>query len=304
MTHTETLAQAEAERMLARVSDGQRLEEADLGTLARASNILALGMMADVVRRRLHGATVTYLRVWNAPDTPVEPLAVPAAARELRAGRAPSSLPEALELSGRLKASAEGRTVTGFGWADVERWSSAGDMASVLRALRAAGLDGLAEVAIDDGGRVFERVRLLAETEFPQVRLTVSRAALPSERLRQFLDVAAVAEAHPGVITVSPLPMSLNPLRPTTGYDDVKAVALARLALPSVPHVQVDWLRYGPKLAQVALTFGADDIDNVSPDDEAPEGRRRAPVEELRRNVESAGLQAVARDGRFVQTPA
>jgi 2-iminoacetate synthase ThiH len=46
-------------------------------------------------------------------------------------------------------------------------------------------------------------------------------------------------------------------------------VAIARLAAPEVPTVQVDWLRYGPKLAQVALTFGCDDLDGVAASDEA-----------------------------------
>ena len=59
-------------------------------------------------------------------------------------------------------------------------------------------------------------------------------------------------------------------------------VALARLAAPNIPSIQVDWRRYGPKLAQVALTFGADDIDGDLASDEAPEGRRRAPLEEIR----------------------
>jgi aminodeoxyfutalosine synthase len=90
----------------------------------------------------------------------------------------------------------------------------------------------------------------------------------------------------------------LSAFKPTTGYDDVKAVAIARLAAPQVPHVQVDWLRYGPKLAQVALTFGADDVDGVSASDAAPEGRRRAPLEEIRRNIEAAGFEPVERGGR------
>ena len=76
-------------------------------------------------------------------------------------------------------------------------------------------------------------------------------------------------------------------------------VALARLAAPGIRHVQVDWQRYGPKLAQVALTFGADDLDNVSPSDDAPDGRRRSVVEEVRRNIEAAGFTAVQRDGDF-----
>ena len=84
----------------------------------------------------------------------------------------------------------------------------------------------------------------------------------------------------------------------------MKTVAIARLAAPNVPHIQVDWLRYGPKLAQVALTFGADDVDGISASDAAPEGRRRAPLEEIRRNIEAAGFEPVERDGRPGATPA
>ena len=54
-----------------------------------------------------------------------------------------------------------------------------------------------------------------------------------------------------GVIrTFAPLPRRVNPAVPTTGYEDVKRVALARLSL-SIPSIQVDWSLYGPKLAQV-----------------------------------------------------
>ena len=78
----------------------------------------------------------------------------------------------------------------------------------------------------------------------------------------------------------------------------MKTVALARILL-DVPHVQVDWALHGPKLAQVALTFGADDVDRVSPVDDVAEGRRRAPLEEIRRNIRAASLDPVERDGRF-----
>ena len=53
----------------------------------------------------------------------------------------------------------------------------------------------------------------------------------------------------------------VNPAVPTTGYDDVKRIALARLVVDNIASIQVDWTLYGPKLAQVALTVGADDID-------------------------------------------
>ena len=42
------------------------------------------------------------------------------------------------------------------------------------------------------------------------------------------------------------------------GFDDVKQVALARLLVSNIDSIQVDWPLYGPKLAQVALSVGAD----------------------------------------------
>jgi len=101
------------------------------------------------------------------------------------------------------------------------------------------------------------------------------------------------------VAALNPLPTVMNPFRPTTGYEDVKSIALARLATPGIRAVQVDWQRYGPKLAQVALTFGADDLDNVSADDDAPDGPRRSALAEVRRNIEAAGFEPAERDGRF-----
>ncbi len=76
-------------------------------------------------------------------------------------------------------------------------------------------------------------------------------------------------------------------------------MALARIVVDNVPSIQVDWSVYGPKLAQVALTVGADDVDAVSPLDETTEGRRRAPLEEIRRNIRAAGLEPAERNGRF-----
>lgn len=139
---------------------------------------------------------------------------------------------------------------------------------------------------------------VLVSAGYNQIRLTIDTAGADA-RARLFITAASLQETFPAIRSINPLPATLNGLRPTTGYDDVKSVALARLAAPNIPSVQVDWLRYGPKLAQVALTFGADDIDNVSASDEAPDGRRRAPIEEVRRNIQAAGLDPAERDGRF-----
>ena len=95
-------------------------------------------------------------------------------------------------------------------------------------------------------------------------------------------------------------------MTPSTGYDDVHLVALARLLVP-VTHVQVDWQRYGPKLAQVALTFGADDLDDgvverrggrrppaVAARGDAPEHQAAASSRPVERRALFVGLALMA----------
>ena len=48
-----------------------------------------------------------------------------------------------------------------------------------------------------------------------------------------------------------------------TGVDYLRMVALARLVLDNIEHVQAGWVTEGPYLAQIALTFGADDFGGV-----------------------------------------
>ena len=48
-----------------------------------------------------------------------------------------------------------------------------------------------------------------------------------------------------------------------------------------------------------AIHLYVNDVDAVSPLDDLSEGRRRAPVEEIRRNIRAAGQDPIERDGRF-----
>ena len=96
----------------------------------------------------------------------------------------------------------------------------------------------------------------------------------------------------PAIDTVNPLSREQSIAVPTTGYEDVRAVALARLALPSVKNIQVDWAQYGPKLAQVALTFGANDLDRVSTVDDESLGKRRTSVEDVTAQHHRRGFHA------------
>jgi aminodeoxyfutalosine synthase len=76
-------------------------------------------------------------------------------------------------------------------------------------------------------------------------------------------------------------------------------VTIARLLCDEIPAVQVDWSLHGPKLAQVAILYGANDLDGVSAADDLTFGPRRAPREEIRRQIRSAGAVPAERNGRY-----
>jgi 2-iminoacetate synthase ThiH len=60
---------------------------------------------------------------------------------------------------------------------------------------------------------------------------------------------------------------------------------------------------YGPKLAQVALLYGANDVDGIAAADTAQLGPRRSPVEEIRRQIRAASGVPVERNGRYERIP-
>ena len=280
-----------------RINRGDRLSPMEIRELAETPDILSLGMLADTMRRKMHGTRATFVRVADVAFG-VADASVPPAAREVRLTGTPADLDSATTAVGKAKGVAGDRTVVGFSWTDVARWSVGSSHDRVLTQLRQAGLDAIADVHLDTIDDPTAAVESLKSTGFQQLRLAISRAPA-DERTDLLLLASELQNAHGNIQSLNPLPLTLATFRPTTGYEDVKMVALARLAAPNIPSIQVDWRRYGPKLAQVALTFGADDIDGISPSDDAPEGRRRTARAEIDRNIMVAGLAPAERDGRF-----
>src|SRR5262245_25421275 len=276
------------------------VSEAELTSLAHNHDIISIGVLADEVRRTLHGTKTTFVRVASVDAAVGGPIAYPPAAGELRITGVPANRTAAAARVGEVAAASAGAAVTGFSLADLEALSAREGVTlrALLEELRAAGLELVAEAPIDrlqDPRRSIEEVNIAG---LALARLTVhqSPSADPVPLLKRVADLQrAVAVLR----AFAPLPRRVNPAAPTTGYDDVKHVALARLVVENVPSIQVDWSLYGPKLAQVALTVGADDVDAVSAEDDVTEGRRRAPLEEIRRNIRAAGLDPVERNGRF-----
>ncbi|PKQ29413.1 MAG: aminofutalosine synthase MqnE [Actinobacteria bacterium HGW-Actinobacteria-10] len=60
-----------------------------------------------------------------------------------------------------------------------------------------------------------------------------------------------------------PANTELSELPATTGFDDLKTLAIGRLMLDNIPHVKAFWIMVGLKVAQLATVFGVDDIDGT-----------------------------------------
>ena len=85
--------------------------------------------------------------------------------------------------------------------------------------------------------------------------------------------------------------------------DDLRTLAMSRLILDNLPHIKAYWVMYGKQTTEMALSFGADDVDGTIDDSTkiysmagADDTRPRMSVEEMHAMVERAGFRAVERD--------
>src|SRR3954468_22584166 len=96
----------------------------------------------------------------------------------------------------------------------------------------------------------------------------------------------------------------LQHLPKTTGMLDIKQIAIGRLMLDNIPHIKAYWQMLTPKIAQVSLRFGADDLDGTVIEEKiyhdagatTPQGMRR---QELVRLIREAGREPIERDTMY-----
>ena len=87
--------------------------------------------------------------------------------------------------------------------------------------------------------------------------------------------------------------------------EDLRMLALSRLYLDNIPHIKAYWVMYGRETAELALAFGADDIDGTIDDTTkiySMAGGDRRPVmteEQMHRMAAAAGYRAVERDTHY-----
>ena len=128
----------------------------------------------------------------------------------------------------------------------------------------------------------------------------------PRERL-EHLDILRRTQDESGGFLAF-IPLAFHPKNTgmsehsgTTGINDLKNVAVARLMLDNFPHIKAYWVMIGPKLAQVALSFGADDMDGTVKEEvithmAGAETEQALGHKTLIRLIREAGREPVQRD--------
>jgi aminodeoxyfutalosine synthase len=183
-------------------------------------------------------------------------------------------------------------------------------MTEVLKLLMEAGLDSLP----GGGAEVFSpRVRAeICEKKVSGERwLEIHEAAhslgMPTnasmlyghietteERIDHLIQLRALQDRTRGFLSFSPLPFYPKDVKlegtmgvgNTTGFEDLKMLAISRILLDNFDHIKALWIMLGPKLAQVSLGFGVDDLETS----QAMSKRALIHI------IQKAGRDAVERD--------
>ena len=191
-----------------------------------------------------------------------------------------------------------------------------------LEQLKVAGVDSLpgggAEIFADrvrhiicdhkiDGDQWLETARLAHEIGLKSnATMLYGHVEEDEDRVDHLLKLRGLQDDTGGFQTFIPLAFhpehtALAHLPKTTGMLDIKQIAVGRLILDNFPHIKAYWQMMTPKIAQIALRFGADDIDGTVIEEKiyhdagatTPQGMRR---QELERLIREAGREPFERD--------
>ena len=191
-----------------------------------------------------------------------------------------------------------------------------------LEQLKAAGVDSLpgggAEIFADrirhiicdhkiDGDQWLETARLAHQLGLrSNATMLYGHIESDEDRVDHLLKLRALQDGTGGFQTFIPLAFHpantpLQHLPTTTGLNDIRQIAVSRLVLDNFAHIKAYWQMLSPKIAQIALRFGADDLDGTVIEEKiyhdagatTPQGLRR---QELVRLIREAGREPIERD--------
>jgi aminodeoxyfutalosine synthase len=352
----------------AKVLHGERLSFSDGCVLYGTDDLTGVGALANVVRERLHGRTVRFVRnqhinytnVCNkqcrfcsfAANIPVGgPRPYTLSVRDIQAallryGDAPITevhivggidprLPFSYYLD-LLRAVREIRPdvhIKAFTAVELDQIARVSGLSlpDTLAELKKAGLSsvpgGGAEVLSDRVHRELHPCKL-TPGEWLDIARAIARAGLPQYATMLYGHIETIEERVQHLILLRDLqdetghllaftPLSFHPegtdlahLPGPTALDDLRAVAVARLMLDNIRHIKTFWIMNTPQVSQIALSYGADDMDGTVEEyritfAEGRKGdvRQALSAEAMMRLISEAGFTPVERDGMYREVP-
>ena len=195
-------------------------------------------------------------------------------------------------------------------------------ISETLQKLKEAGVDSMpgggAEIFADrvrhiicdhkiDGDEWLETARMVHQAGLKSnATMLYGHIENDEDRVDHLLKLRMVQDDTNGFQTFIPLAFHpdntpLAHLPKTTGLTDIRQIAVSRLLLDNFPHIKAYWQMMTPKIAQIALRFGADDLDGTVIEEKiyhdagatTPQGMRR---QDLTRLITAAGRVPVERD--------
>ena len=340
-----------------KVESGVRLTFEDGLALEASNDLIELGALADLVRRRLNGRNAYY----NV-NTHINPTNVCVYRCDFCAFRADlddaraytMDRPQILERarSAHERGATELHIVGGLHnklkfdyYVDVIRWIKEAFPELHVKAYTAVEIEFFAKIARLSIREVLETLIEAglgslpgggAEIFHPEVREDICGAKASTEtwlevhrtahqlglnsnatmlyghvekaehRIDHMLRLRALQDETGGFQTFIPLAFHpdnsrMSDIPKPSGLMDLKTMAISRLMLDNFPHIKAYWVMLGIKTAQVALSFGADDIDGTVVHEKiyheaGAETPQEITVDELRRLIREAGCVPIERD--------
>lgn len=128
----------------------------------------------------------------------------------------------------------------------------------------------------------------------------------PQHRIDHLIRLRELQDETGGFQTFIPLAFhpdntGLSHIPKASGVMDLRVMAISRLMLDNFPHIKAYWVMLSLKIAQMALSYGADDIDGTVVHekiyhDAGSDSPQELSVAEIRRVIEEAGRVPVERD--------
>lgn len=192
----------------------------------------------------------------------------------------------------------------------------------VLLRLREAGMDsqpgGGAEIFSErvrriicdhkiDGGEWLEVARISHQLGIKtNCTMLYGHIEGPEDRVDHLIRLRAVQDETNGFQTFIPLAFhpdntALAHIPKTTGYDDLRNIAVSRLMLDNIPHIKAYWVMMSEAMAQIAQRFGADDLDGTIVEEKIYHDAGATTGQNLRRSdllrlIREAGREPLERD--------